>query len=68
MRRLVTNMVSSVNGFTRAGAGPRAYNSGNLSVSTGRDRNGREVAAGIYFLRTSGDLGYPRTMKILVLR
>jgi flagellar hook assembly protein FlgD len=34
----------------------------------GRDEDGRDVAAGIYFVQAKGDLGYRRTMKISVLR
>jgi hypothetical protein len=46
-----------------------AYPAGHrIATWDGRDALGREVAAGIYLLRASGDLGYQRTMKLAVLR
>jgi flagellar hook assembly protein FlgD len=48
-----------------AGVYPAGYR---VATWDARDRHGRDVAAGIYFLRTTGDLGYQRTMKVSVLR
>ena len=44
------------------------YESGHRTVTwDGRDARGGRVAAGVYFLRTRGELGYERSIKVAVL-
>ncbi|HEU5310486.1 MAG TPA: FlgD immunoglobulin-like domain containing protein, partial [Candidatus Eisenbacteria bacterium] len=46
-----------------------AYPAGYRTVTwDGRDSKGQHAPAGVYFLRTRGELGYERSMKITVLR